>query len=391
MRVITATAVAMCISMGSSAATPTALFDKSMSPPSLLDGIRVGMPRAQLARAMTSFTRDEQYRDAAQRERYIATAGDAKVYVLFSHDVVARIGIEAPAAGLIAKLTSLWGTPIKRTNLANEGLVSWRSGGTRVDVACREALCRLAYHRELGAAFFGKAVGAPGSLASVAIGTERAKVPALYANGTEVPAGVEDVRVVVDIEDRVKGYRIVGLPPTAGDALAAAWGTPVIIDSLPTWFAPQRGLRARYDAQLGVVQIAEYMPLVALLGQGDRIALPIVGLTQKQLAAAYPKFRAVNGGGTIALPPTELASAPTMIGVAIDPTSGEVARAMFAVPFATAANKAAVVAVLEAKWGKSRLIDRAGQKRLTFPSSKARVEVSVDDAAAVLVVELSRV
>jgi hypothetical protein len=390
MRVITALAVAVAISTGSSAATPTALFDKSMSPPAALDGIHVGMARSQIAKAMSTFTRDEQYRDAAKRERYIANVDGAKVYVLFSNDVVARIGVEAPATGLVAKLTSLWGTPLQRTNLANEGLVSWRTGGTRVDVACRESLCRLAYHRELGAAFFGNAVGAPGSLASLPIGTARDKVPAIYASGAEVPAGVEDIRVVVDVDDRVNGFRIVGLPPTAGDALAAAWGAPVIIESQPTWFSPQRGLRARYSASLGVVQIAEYMPLAALLGQGDRIALPVLGLTAKQLSSTYPKFRATQGGGTITLPPTELASAPTMIVTAIDPASGEVARAAFAVPFVSAANKAAVVAVLEAKWGKSRVVDRAGQKRLTFPASKARVEVSIDDAGSVLVVELSR-
>jgi hypothetical protein len=391
MRVITTLAVAFGISTwGAPAADAAPLFDKSMSPPAILEGIRVGMARADLAKAMSVFVHDDQYRDVAKRERYVTDADGAKVYVLFSHDVVARIGIEAPAAGLVDKLTRLWGKPIPRTNLANEGLVSWRAGGTRVDVACRESLCRLAYHRELGAAFFGTSVGAPGSLASIAIGTPRANVPAPYASGDEVPAGVEDVRVVVDLDERVKGFRIVGLPSTAGDALAAAWGAPIVIDSVPTWFAPKRGMRARYDAKLGVVQIAEYMPIAALLGPGDQIALPILGLTEKQLAAAYPKFRAQQGGGTIALPPTELASAPTMIGVALDPRSGEVARAMFAVPFVTAANKAAVVAVLEAKWGKAQLVDRGGAKRLTFPSSKARVEVSVDDAAAVLVIELSR-
>ncbi len=390
MRVITALAVAIGISVGSSAAAPAGLFDKSMSPPPLLDGIRVGMSRSQLAKAMTQYTRDEQYRDTARRERYIATVDGAKVYVLFSHDVVARIGIEAPSTGLVEKLTSLWGKPLERTNLANEGLVSWRAAGTRVDVACRESLCRLAYHRELGAAFFGTTVGGPGSLASLAMGTPRAKVPAMYADGSEVPAGVEDVRVVVEIDERVKGIRIVGLPANAGDSLSAAWGAPAVIDSVPTWFAPQRGLRARYDAKLGVVHIAEYMPLVALLGQGDRIALPVLGLTEKQLAATYPAYRAMQGGGTIALPPTELASAPTMIGVAIDPASGEVARAMFAVPFVTPANKASVVAVLEAKWGKARTVERAGQTRLTFPSSKARVEVSIDNATSVLVVELTR-
>ncbi len=392
MRVITtALAVAIGISASSSTAAPAALFDKAMSPPALLDGIRVGMARSQIARAMSAFQRDEQYRDAANRERYVATIDGAKVYVLFSSDVVARIGIEAPSAGLVAKLTSLWGTPLPRTNLANEDLVSWRSGGTRVDVSCRESLCRLAYHRELGAAFFGTAVGAPGSLASLPIGTPRGKVPAMYATGAEVPAGVEDVRVVVDLDERVNGFRIVGLPPNAGDALAAAWGAPVVIESQPTWFSPQRGLRARYNASLGVVQIAEYMPLAALLGQGDRIALPVLGMTEKQLATTYPKFRATQGGGTITLPPTELASAPTMIVTAFDPANGVVARAAFAVPFVTAANKAAVVAVLEAKWGKARVVDRAGQKRLTFPSSKERVEVAVDDAGGVLVVELSRV
>lgn len=390
MRVITtALAVATGMLALASAAPTKALFDRSMSPPPALAGIQVGMPRAQLGASLALFVRDEQYRDAVQRERYVASVDGAKVYVLFSHDVVARIGVEAPAAGLVDTLVSLWGQPLAHTNLANEGLVSWRSGGMRVDVACRDSLCRLAYHRELGPAFFGTTVGAPGSLATLAIGTPRAKVPAIYASSAEVPAGVEDVRVVVDMDERVTGFRVVGLPPTAGDALAAAWGAPAVIDGVPTWFAPQRGLRARYDAQLGALQLSEYLPLAALLGPGDRLGLPVLGLSEKQLAAAYPKFRAMQGGGTIALPPTELASAPTVIGVAIDPTSGEVARAAFAVPF-TAATRATVVAVLEAKWGTSHQVQRNGQKRLVFPSSKARVEVAVDDAGSVLVVELRR-
>jgi hypothetical protein len=119
----------------------------------------------------------------------------------------------------------------------------------------------------------------------------------------------------------------------------AAWGKATEIDTKPMWFNPNTGWRARYDASLGVVQLSEYMPLMSLLGPGDKIALPLIGLTPDQLAKVYPKMAVTTAGASVQLPPTEFATALTMIGLQFDPQTGKTATAVFALPFDTLAHK----------------------------------------------------
>lgn len=393
---ITAFTAVLGISLSSTAGAGTPpVFTKSVAPPKVLEGIRPGMTIEEAKAALLSFSVDEMYKDAAQRKRLIKSAGNgAKYYVLLANNVVSRIGIEAPDAGLVPKLTKLWGAPNKAVNAANEGITSWSDASNRwrIDLACRPTLCRLAYHKVLTAEFFGNAVAPPGPLSAIKLGMTREQVAQLaapYAAGTEVPAGPEDVRLSVDAKDgRVRSIMIAGLPPDAGELLSAAWGRGTAVDDKPVWFNPKTGWRARYDAQLQLVQLTEYMPVVSLLGPGDKLALPLIGLTEKQLASVYPKFQVVAGGGQVMLPPTEFATALTMIGVQIDPRTGRTARARFALPFVTDAHKAELLAVLEAKWGKAKAEIKNGRTRLVYPKATTRVEVLADDAATQLLVEL---
>jgi hypothetical protein len=195
-----------------------------------------------------------------------------------------------------------------------------------------------------------------------------------------VPAGPEDVRLSVDIgkDDRVRSVLIAGLPANAGTLMNAAWGPATEIDTKPTWFNPRSGWRARYDPSLGAVQLSEYMPVMVLLGPGDKIALPLIGLTPDQLAKFYPKMAATNVGANVQLPPTEFATALTMIGLQFDPRTGKTATAVFALPFDSLAHKDLLVKALEAKWGKGQEKLQAGKRVLTFPSTKTRVQVLVD-------------
>lgn len=386
MRVVTAVIGISLISPASAGTSP--MFAKTVAPSEALDGIRVGMTLDDAKLALGTFQIDPTYKDAANRQRWIKDAtGGAKFYVLISNDVVSRIGIEAPEAGLVAKLTRQWGKPTKAVNAASEGITSWGGTEWRVDVACRQALCRLAFHHSLTAAFFGSTVAPPTALGSIKLGMTRDQLGALFASGAEVPAGPEDVRVSVDVgkDDRVRSVLIAGLPANAGPLMNAAWGKATDVAAKPTWFNPNTGWRARYDASLNVVQLGEYMPVMSLLGPGDKIALPLIGLTPEQVAKVYPRSAATRTGAHVQLPPTEFATALTMIGLQFDPQTGKTTIAVFALPFDTLAHKDLLVKVLEAKWGKGQEKLQAGQRVLTFPSTKTRVQVLVDRTNELLV------
>ena len=392
MRVITtATAAALGICLISSAHAAPSLVGDSLAPPAALDGVRAGMTLDEAKPALVSFRLDGSYKDAANRQRLVRDAGGgAKYYVLVANNAVARIGIEAPERGLVDKLSKKWGSPGRTVNMASEGLTTWSDGAWRVDLACRQTLCRLAFHKTLTTDFFGAAVAPPGPLAQLKLGMSRddmRKMSTELARGAEVPAGPEDVRLAVDYgsDDRVRSVLVAGLPPNAAEMIVKAWGAPEEVSDAPTWFNPRNGWRARYDAQLGVVQLTEYMPLMAMLGAGDTLAIPLIGLTEQQIASAFPKRQQTKAGIAIALPPTEFATALTMVGLTFDPSTGRTTAAVFALPFDTQQHKAMLVAVLEAKWGKSKEKLHRGKRVLTFPGAKQRVSVAVDQPGELLV------
>lgn len=396
MRVISWALLCSLIGSVSAFAAPSApTFDRQVAPPRALDGIRAGMTVEQAKVALASFAVDDKYTDAASRQRMIKAAGNgAHYYVLLSGGVISRIGVEAPAAGLTAKLTKLWGAPARATSAANEALTSWSQDAWRADLSCRGALCRMAFHRTLSAEFFGTKAAPPGSLAGVQLGMTKDQLAAVarpFVEGIAVPAGPEDVRMSVDFDPKhghLRSIVIGGLPANAGDVIAKAWGPGIAVEAKPTWFNPSSGWRARYDAGLQVMQLTEYMPVIRLLGAGDKIAAPILGLTEQQLAAAYPKFLPAKGGAIIALPPTEFSTNNTSIGVELDQATQRAIKAIVVLPFDTAAHRAELVTVLEAKWGKSVTRIKSGRKTLAFPTSKAKVSVIADDNATELLVEL---
>ena len=389
MRVITATMAVVGLSLTSVAsAKEPSLFATTVEPSEAFTGIRVGMTLDDAKLALRSFEADVTYKDGANRKRLIKPAsGDAKYYVLLAGNVVSRIGIEAPQKGLVAKLTKQWGKPAKAVNAASEGITSWGGTEWRVDVACRQTLCRLAFHNSLTAQFFGGEVAPPAALSSVKLGMTRDQIDGMFASGDEVPAGPEDVRLSVDIgtDNRIRSIVIAGLPANAGELMNAAWGPATAVDARPTWFNPRTGWRARYDQTLQVVQLTEYMPVMSLLGQGDKLALPLIGLTQDQLAKVYPKLQISKVGTHVALPPTEFATALTTIGLSFDPHTGKTSGAVFAIPYDSLAHKDLLVKVLEAKWGKGREQIQRGQRVMTFPAAKTRVQVLVDRANELLV------
>src|SRR5512139_3398903 len=209
------------------------LLGKQPTPPSVFDGIRAGMTVGDAK--LTSWQPDAAYQDAAHRTRLVKSAGDgARFYVLISGDVVSRIGVEVPAKGLVPRLEKLWGKSTVATNLANEAITTWSNGTWRVDVSCRGELCRMAFHEQLTAAFFGAQVQPPGVLAGLRPGMTRAELAQLSPRylASDVPAGPEDVRVTVDIakSGHVRAVNVTGLGDNARAILEEAWGKSLETD-----------------------------------------------------------------------------------------------------------------------------------------------------------------
>lgn len=381
MRVITTVVVLLCVRVA--AAAPPA-FETSPSPSRVFEGIRAGMALADAKPALDAFAWDPSYTDAAARKRLVRSGADGvKFYVLVTGETIARIGIEAPEKGLEARLTKLWGAPVHTKNPANETLTSWSRAPWRVDLACRGALCRLAFQATLSPAFFGTAVVPPGALAAAVPGMSRdqlAKLSPHHATGRDIPAGFEDVHVKAHVgnEGALRSVVIVGLPLDALELATKAWGAPVTTDRGPTWIG-DRGWRAHYDAGLRAIELVPYVTAAQLLGAGPGIAAlarPVLGAHRDQIAAAYPTLVVDKRGASLALPPLAMSTKPTVVRLALDKSQRATGLAI-ALPYANATERAALLKLLASKWGapKAKGTHLHGSAQvLAFPTGKVHIE-----------------
>jgi hypothetical protein len=371
----------VCVLISSTAAA--APFETKPLPPRALDGVRAGMSLADAK--LTTFKPDPAYRDAAQRQRLIKDAGGgARYYVLVKGEIVSRIGIEAPEAGLVSRLTRMWGKPARGENPASESITSWRATGWRVDLACRERVCRIAYHQELTAAFFGTRVAPPGMLATLRPGAPADELAKLRAGSGELPLGPEDVRAAIetDAEGRLRGILVAGLPVNTPALLERAWGTATRTARGLIWFDPQHGWRARYDDSLQAIELTGYLPARAWLGAGITIAAlpaPVLGATRAQLTAKYPLR-----GDTIALPPIEDGVVATTAKVTFDQGTKRVSQLAIELPFEGPARRDELVKLLEAKWGAARRNGTA----LVFPAKGIHIIVREVQSSLQLLLKL---
>jgi hypothetical protein len=355
------------------------LLGKQPAPPNVFDGIRAGMLASDAK--LAAWQPDADYKDGAKRTRLVRDAGDgAKFYVLLSGDVISRIGLEAPAKGLVPKLEKQWGKPNVATNLANESITSWSSPAWRADLSCKGELCRMAFHQPLTAAFFGAQVQPPGALAGLRPGMTRSELTQLSPRhlATDVPAGPEDVRVTVDVakSGHVRSVIVGGLPANGKTILEKAWGASTESDDGRVWFNADRGWRAVLMESLGTLQISAYIPASKILGGGPGIALlakPVLGMTREQITAAYPTVARVQGKKlVIEMPPSE--GGMGRLVLVFDQTQR--ARKMtLELPYDTETRRDELLKLMSAKWG----TPTPRSATLVFPTDQVKIEV-VDGA-----------
>lgn len=372
--------VCLVFALMSGAATASPPYETTLAPPRAFADLKPGT--AVDAAALAKFRADTTYSDAVGRKRFVRDAGDgASYYVLVANDVVARIGVEAPAAGLEARLAKLWGAATRSRSLAGEELVSWSDAVHRVDMACRDARCRLAFHALLAADFFGTSVAPPGPLSQLRPDmtvSDIAKIAPHHAAGGDVPAGPEDVRTLVDVKDgHLRSVLVGGVPPGTLQLLEQAWGKPEQTERGTVWTNADLGWRAVYEEALRTIQIAPYLPSNKLLGPGPGVAAfthPLLGATTAQVAAAYPSYHADPKGGVIVLPPTEGGVSSTMVRLVLDPRTKRVSTVAVELPFTSRVGRDALLAAMTAKWGAPKHTTQQSRVVHAFPTNQVRIE-----------------
>lgn len=376
------------------AAAPS--FERTPAPPRVFDGIRAGMSVIDARPALAAFQPDAAYKDAVQRTRLVRDAGDgAKYYVLVKGEVVSRIGVEAPARGLVSRLEKLWGRAAQTTNIGNEPITFWQRAGWRVDLSCRGELCRMAFHQPLTAAYFGTTVQPPGVLAGVRVGMTRDALAQLSPKhlASDVPAGPEDVRTTVEVtrSGHVQSVLVGGLPHDARAVLEQAWGAGTPVDGGAVWFNPDRGWRAQYSAPLQALQFTGYVAGTKLLGPGKGIALlakPILGATRAQVAKAYPGVKADGKKLVFALPPSEAGMGKIEVSH-FDATTQRAKRVALSLPVDSPARRAELVQLMAAKWGTPAVKTVGGIATRVFPTGATlAIELTETPATLELVLKL---
>jgi hypothetical protein len=181
---------------------------------------------------------------------------------------------------------------------------------------------------------------------------------------------------------------LVELPTARRGIIAEAWGPGQNGDRgghpVTMWFNPETGIRAELsdDKDHSELRFEAYTPLVKLLGDGKQIAMlakPFVGLTQADLAKAYPEL--ADKDGRLSFPPTEWEFGSGGITISPYPMDGPIKSLAFSIPYAKgdAASKATVLAAIEKKWGKPKPSDEMDLNTKLYNPAGPRVEVTDDN------------
>ncbi len=236
----------------------------------------------------------------------------------------------------------------------------------------------------LTAALFGKTVAPPGPLAKLQFGMndKDAEKQLDAANAANTLEGVHwwlgIPRKTGKLDDVILEF------PTAQRGLVAeAWGPGQDTDRgghpVTVWFNPDLGVRAALsdDQDHSTLRFEPYTPLAKLLGDGPQIAAlskPFVGLTQADLAKAYPEL--ADESGHLWLPQTEWEFG-SGIPVSPYPMEGPIESLAFSIPFKKGddKSKAEIVAAIEKKWGKVKKTEDLGVKTAIYNEAGPRIEV----------------
>jgi hypothetical protein len=236
------------------------------------------------------------------------------------------------------------------------------------------------------AALFGKTVAPPGPLAKLTRGMPAAEAEKMLneANRTNEFEGAHWWMGLA--KDGKLDDILLEFPTAQRGLVAQAWGPGQDTDRggkpVTVWFNPETQTRAALsdDGSHSTLRFEEYTPLGKLLGDGPTIAAlskPIVGLTQPDLAKAYPEL--ADKDGHLWLPATEWEFG-SGIPVSPYPMEGTIQSVAFSIPFKKGddKSKADILDAIEKKWGKVKSVDELDPKDRIYNNEKPRIEVYED-------------
>jgi len=236
----------------------------------------------------------------------------------------------------------------------------------------------------LTAALFGKTVAPPGPLAKLKAGMP-AKQAEEQLNAANERNELDGVHWWMGLaKDGKLDVTLMEFPTAKKGLVAEAWGpgqdTVRARDPATVWFNPELGIRAELSDERdhSTLRFFPYTPLAKLLGDGPAIAAlskPIVGLSQAEATKNYPEL--ADHDGHLWLPATEWefgGGTP----VSPYPMEGTIESVAFEIPYKKddPKSKAAVIAVLEKKWGKAKKTDELDPKTKIYNLENPHIEVS---------------
>jgi hypothetical protein len=240
---------------------------------------------------------------------------------------------------------------------------------------------------------YGTTIGPPGYLATLTPSSTKADVAALTP-----PSGGDPAYIEFEKDGRLRYILIGPLPDDAGAILDKAWGKGAVDRWKQTyWLNARTGWRVKYTPWIHQLEISGYIPVAAQLGSGLDLAVlrpPVFGLTEDEISKAYPSWKHDPlGGGYFVVPGQEWGSDDNTVGVSFDPKTKKANQVEIAMNYVTDEQRAALLALLEAKWGPSKAVKIKDEDGVAFPKAKGvrvtAIERSTREIGA-FVLELER-
>jgi hypothetical protein len=243
--------------------------------------------------------------------------------------------------------------------------------------------------KPLDAAWLGKAVMPPGSLAKIKPGATKDDATKAFPGMDKVEmeeTGFEGVSYAV--QDGLEGMEtMIRLPADKLSVVEQAWGPGQKVDRggkpINVWFNPEQGIRAAFSdegSNKAILRFEPYTPLAKVLGEGPQIAFldkPFEGKSEDEVKALYPNLVGKTGG--LSLPSTEWEFGS---GTPVSPyaKTGKVQSLAFSIPFKTPEGQAEIMKLVEAKWGKAKgevpFGSVGGEKTFIYSKKDPHVEIT---------------
>ena len=369
-------------------------------PPRGLKAIRPGMSVAEAKKILPDLREGKQ----GVRDELVLDSGASDIRLELRLDSGVVASIRAVITGHTAPdtLSKAWGEPQIGRDALGQHEKAWVSDrtGWKAKLDCLEANCNLDFipYHELTTDLFGSHVVPPGDLAKLRIGMTiadaRKYAPGVVGLPNGLPAGFENVREYVAIDDKLGTVRAIylNLPQFTERVIEEAWGpgapaTKLGSKDVLVWHDPATRWRGTLEGSMGYTHdlyFDNYIPAAQLLGDQperlDGLPEPLLGRTVDEVKASYKADVSMQGKDLVlVLPPTEWEHSATRF--TLDLAGGKVKQINFSMSWkAHPEARDTLLELFTKKWGEPHRLEEGDGKpwALIFRDEDPRVEIRED-------------